>query len=145
MNPGNVSTSEHIRATLSFAGLYQITHELLKTVVLDGVREFYGADEPAHANPYGRPRYQAEVLSLDEPLVGPAVRHFDHSRPVGDAELVQTVVGRDHHRVVAAEAEQRLRDRLLEGPIRHTGEFEVQIHLHADVHTAVKVNVVADE
>ena len=22
-----------------------------------------------------------------------------------------------------------------EGPIRHTGEFEIQIHLHADVHT----------
>ena len=31
-----------------------------------------------------------------------------------------------------------------EGPIRHIGEFEVQIHLHADVHTAVKV-VVAPE
>jgi hypothetical protein len=65
MNPGDVSTPEHIRATLSFAGLYQITHELLKSVVLDGVREFYGVDGPAHANPFGRPRYQAEVLSLD--------------------------------------------------------------------------------
>ena len=32
-----------------------------------------------------------------------------------------------------------------EGPIRHTGEFEVQIHLHADVHTTVKVTVAADE
>ena len=32
-----------------------------------------------------------------------------------------------------------------EGPIRHTGEFEVQLHLHADVHTTVKVVVVADE
>ena len=32
-----------------------------------------------------------------------------------------------------------------DGPIRHIGEFEVQIHLHADVHTAVKVVVVADE
>ena len=32
-----------------------------------------------------------------------------------------------------------------EGPIRHTGEFEVHIHLHADVHTTVKVTVVADE
>ena len=32
-----------------------------------------------------------------------------------------------------------------EGPIRHIGEFEVQIHLHADVNTTVKVVVVADE
>ncbi len=31
-----------------------------------------------------------------------------------------------------------------EGPLRHIGEFEVQIHLHADVHATVKV-VVANE
>ena len=30
-----------IRATLAFAGLYQNTHELIKTAVLDDVREFY--------------------------------------------------------------------------------------------------------
>jgi len=34
---------------------------------------------------------------------------------------------------------------MTEGPIRHIGEFEVQVHLHADVHTTVKVVVVADE
>jgi hypothetical protein len=32
---------ERIRATLGFAGLYQMTHELIKTAVLDEVREFY--------------------------------------------------------------------------------------------------------
>ncbi|MHB8447575.1 MAG: 50S ribosomal protein L9 [Rudaea sp.] len=32
-----------------------------------------------------------------------------------------------------------------EGPIRHTGEFEIQVHLHADVHTIVKVTVAAEE
>lgn len=32
---------ERIRATLSFAGLYQIIHELIKTAVLEEVREFY--------------------------------------------------------------------------------------------------------
>ena len=32
-----------------------------------------------------------------------------------------------------------------EGPIRHTGEFEIQVHLHADVHVMVKVIVAADE
>jgi hypothetical protein len=32
---------ERIRATLGFAGLYQMIHELIKTAVLDEVREFY--------------------------------------------------------------------------------------------------------
>jgi large subunit ribosomal protein L9 len=32
-----------------------------------------------------------------------------------------------------------------EGPLRHTGEFDVHVHLHADIHSTVKVIVVADE
>jgi large subunit ribosomal protein L9 len=32
-----------------------------------------------------------------------------------------------------------------EGPIRHTGEFEIHIHLHADVDTVVKVLVAAED
>jgi large subunit ribosomal protein L9 len=32
-----------------------------------------------------------------------------------------------------------------EGPIRHTGEFEIHVHLHADVHTTVKVTIAAEE
>lgn len=32
-----------------------------------------------------------------------------------------------------------------EGPIRHTGEFDVQVHLHADVSATLKVIVAADE
>jgi len=32
-----------------------------------------------------------------------------------------------------------------EGPLRHIGEFEVNVHLHADVNTTVKVIVAADD
>ena len=32
-----------------------------------------------------------------------------------------------------------------EGPLRHTGEFDVHVHLHADIHSTVKVIIVADE
>ena len=32
-----------------------------------------------------------------------------------------------------------------EGPLRHVGEFDVQVHLHADVHATVKVHVVAED
>ncbi|MBS0195034.1 MAG: 50S ribosomal protein L9 [Proteobacteria bacterium] len=31
-----------------------------------------------------------------------------------------------------------------EGPIRRMGEFDIHVHLHADVHTVVKVTVVAE-
>jgi large subunit ribosomal protein L9 len=31
-----------------------------------------------------------------------------------------------------------------EGPLRHTGEFEVQVHMHADVESKVKVIVVPE-
>jgi len=31
-----------------------------------------------------------------------------------------------------------------DGPIRHIGEFEVRVHLHADVHTTVKIVVVPE-
>jgi hypothetical protein len=55
---------EQIRATLSFAAAYQITYELVKTTVLERLREFYGADLPPRENPFERARYKAEVLSL---------------------------------------------------------------------------------
>ncbi|MEX2523555.1 MAG: 50S ribosomal protein L9 [Gammaproteobacteria bacterium] len=34
---------------------------------------------------------------------------------------------------------------LPEGPLRVTGEYEIEVHLHADVMTTVKVEVVAEE
>ena len=32
-----------------------------------------------------------------------------------------------------------------EGPLRNTGEYDVAVHLHADVHTTVKVIVISDK
>jgi large subunit ribosomal protein L9 len=32
-----------------------------------------------------------------------------------------------------------------EGPLRHIGQFDVQVHLHADVHTTVKVIIESDD
>ena len=55
---------ERIRATLAFAGLYQMTHQLIKEAVLDEVRQFYwiGFDETGHL--YDDERYKTDVLSL---------------------------------------------------------------------------------
>jgi hypothetical protein len=54
---------ERIRATLSFAGLYQLTHEMIKQAVLDQVRSFYlrGFDESGYL--YDEDSYRAQVLS----------------------------------------------------------------------------------
>lgn len=40
---------------------------------------------------------------------------------------------------------ERKEVRLPEGPIRTTGEHEVELHLHADVNTIIKVVVVGEE
>jgi len=39
---------------------------------------------------------------------------------------------------------ERREVRMPEGPIRHIGEFEVLIHLHSEVETMIKVNVIPD-
>ena len=41
-------------------------------------------------------------------------------------------------------AVERREVRMPEGPIRNIGEYDIVVHLHTDVETTVKVNVVAD-
>jgi hypothetical protein len=56
----------NIRATLAFAGLYQLTHEMLKQTVLDKVREFYclGSDPGGSMTVEEQEQYRLHVLSL---------------------------------------------------------------------------------
>jgi hypothetical protein len=54
-----------IRSTLAFAGLYQITHELIKESVMDELRNFYFAGIDETGILVDEPRYAAEVLALD--------------------------------------------------------------------------------
>ncbi|MCA1704465.1 MAG: hypothetical protein LC808_14880 [Actinobacteria bacterium] len=53
---------ERIRATLGFAGLYQMIHELIKTAVLDEVREFYWRGIEAGVVVYDEQAYAENVL-----------------------------------------------------------------------------------
>lgn len=54
---------QRIRATLGFAGLFQITHEMIKQSVLEEVRLFYrhGFDETGWR--YDEEGYKRQVLS----------------------------------------------------------------------------------
>ena len=52
-----------IRATLGFAGLYQMTHELIKVAVLDEVREFFWRGIERGIMVYDESRYADDVLA----------------------------------------------------------------------------------
>lgn len=54
---------EQIRATLGFAALYQMTHELIKTAVLDEVREFYWQGIKDGSMVYDEQAYAVSVLA----------------------------------------------------------------------------------
>lgn len=54
---------ERLRATLAFAGLYQMTHELIKTAVIDEVREFYWRGIKDGTMVYDERAYAEKVLS----------------------------------------------------------------------------------
>lgn len=55
---------ERIRATLGFAGLFQMTHELIKRAVLDEVRQFYWRGIEDGAMVYDEQGYADRVLAL---------------------------------------------------------------------------------
>jgi hypothetical protein len=55
---------ERMRATLAFAGLYQMTHQLIKEAVLDEVRQFYFCGFNEKGFLYDEGRYKERVLDL---------------------------------------------------------------------------------
>lgn len=54
---------ERIRQVLAFAAVFQMTHEMIKSAVLDGVAGFYGHVRGVDRWMWGKERYIAEVLS----------------------------------------------------------------------------------
>lgn len=56
---------ERMRATLGLAGLYQITHELIKTAVLDEVHSFYWRGIENGADVYDEAAYASQVLAKE--------------------------------------------------------------------------------
>lgn len=54
---------QRIRHVLAFAGLFQMTHEMIKSSVLDAVAGFYGHVRSVDTWIWGKERYNSEVLS----------------------------------------------------------------------------------
>ena len=99
-----------------------------------------------------RAEYEAKnnaVLSAAETrmasLEGATVTVKANASPEG--KLFGSVGPRDIAEAVSAAGHPLEKSEVImgEGPIRHTGEFEVHVHLHADVHTTVKVTVAAED
>jgi len=77
----------------------------------------------------------AEVSVTIEAHASPEGKLYGSVGPRDIAEALQAI-GHDIHKGEVI---------LGEGPLRNTGEFEVAIHLHADVQTSVKVIVVGEK
>jgi hypothetical protein len=58
---------ERVAKTLAYTGLLQLTHDVLKALVLDGVKLYYGFENGEWTVEGGESRYTREVLSLAEP------------------------------------------------------------------------------
>lgn len=99
-----------------------------------------------------RAEYEAkanEVMSVAESrkaaLEGAAVTIKANASPEG--KLFGSVGPRDIADAFTAAGHALEKSEVVmgEGPLRHTGEFEIHVHLHADVQTTVKVTVAAEE
>lgn len=78
-------------------------------------------------------------------LEGASVTIKAHASPEG--KLYGSVSPRDIAEAFSAAGHPLEKSEVImgEGPLRHTGEFDVPVHLHADVHSTVKVIIVGDE
>jgi len=77
----------------------------------------------------------ADVSVTIEAHASPEGKLYGSVGPRDIAEALQAI-GHDIHKGEVI---------LGEGPLRNVGEFEVAVHLHADVQTSVKVNVVGEK
>jgi large subunit ribosomal protein L9 len=83
----------------------------------------------------GRKAKLADVSVTIEAHASPEGKLYGSVGPRDIAEALQAI-GHDIHKGEVI---------LGEGPLRNVGEFEVAIHLHADVQTSVKVIVVGEK
>ena len=86
-------------------------------------------------------RAQARAAQLNDMLLTIAAKAGAEGKlfgSVGTLDIAEAIVAQ------GAEAEKR-EVRLPAGPLREIGEYDVEIHLHADVNATVKVKVVPED
>lgn len=84
---------------------------------------------------------QARAEKLQEATITIARKAGEEGKLFGSVNVVDI----EKAAIEAGYEIQKQEIRLPEGPFRHTGEFEVAIHLHADVDVKIKLVIVAEE
>jgi large subunit ribosomal protein L9 len=86
----------------------------------------------------------ADAEARKAKLADASVTISAHASPEG--KLFGSVGPRDIAEALATAGHNITKGEVIlgEGPLRNTGEYDVAVHLHADVHTTVKVIVVGD-
>ena len=86
----------------------------------------------------------ADAQSRDAKLKDVSVTISAHASAEG--KLFGSVGPRDIAEALTAAGNEVNKNEVIlgEGPLRNTGEYDVALHLHADVHTTVKVVVIGD-
>lgn len=96
--------------------------------------------EQAQADALGAARARAEkIQDLAVKLIRKAGAEGKLYGSVGTADIADALTEAGGVEVTRKEV------LLPEGPLRVTGEYEIEVHLHADVDATVKVEVVAEE
>lgn len=95
--------------------------------------------ERAQSDALGRAQARAAQLGeLEVTIAAKAGAEGKLFGSVGTADIADAIVA------LGAECEKR-EVRLPDGPLREIGDYEVDVHLHADVNVAVKVKVVSED
>lgn len=70
-----------------------------------------------------------------------------HAKSGGEGKLFGSVGAGDIAEAISTRgvAVEKREVRLPEGPLRQTGEFEVELHLHAEIDAAIRVIIVGEE
>lgn len=78
----------NLRATMAFAGLYQITSEMIRHAVIEKVRDFYWIDAEGNSALRGanQKRYQDEVLSLARKEFPASLKWLVQSKAITQAQ-----------------------------------------------------------
>lgn len=140
-NLGNLG--DKVRVRDGYARNFLVPHGKAKFATAENIAEFEARRaelEKAAAESLAAAEARREKLEALEPVT-------IASKSGGEGKLFGSVGTHDIAEAVSAagvEVEKR-EVRMPLGPIRQTGEFDIELHLHTDVNATVKVVVVAEQ
>jgi large subunit ribosomal protein L9 len=136
----------------------------MQAIVGLSVRPGYGRNylipqgKAVEANPHNLARFEARRAELEKKAQEALTRAQARREQLADLEITLSVKagaeGRLFGSVSAADIANAVSAagielhkheiHMPEGPVRQLGEYEIPVHLHADINTQIRVNVIAE-